>query len=181
MMEDLQRIWQKALRETEILRARISALFTFKPTDMPYIFLAPSSVNVGDTVVRKGKVIVYEASLILPRNFPIFEGFEFEQDYHVDADTVRTFLLVRGVSFPSFKYHHQTYNVDIHEGPLEKAIKHYMQELERKEDVHTGLITGPEDCWQFSVLIFVAAMVQRCAPDDIRRLLEELRRREGLS
>ncbi|GAH90198.1 unnamed protein product, partial [marine sediment metagenome] len=80
----------------------------------------------------------------------------------------------RGVSFPMLKYSNQTYAVNLFEGPLGKAIGHFSRQLERKEDVHSGLITGPEDSWQFSVLIYVGTLAIRSAPHDIERLLDYL-------
>ncbi len=174
---DLHDKWEKALKKTEILRLHASTLFTFKPTELPYIFLGESAVNIGDTVARKGKVLVHQPSIFLPPDFPQFEGFEFEEDYQADEDAVRTFLLVRGVSFPSLKYTNEISTIDIHENSLSKAIDHFSHQLEMKEDIYTALIVGPEDCWQFSVLIFVCAMVTKSAPGDLKKFLEDLRRR----
>jgi len=177
---NLEEKWQKAVEETEIVRYRISQLLTFKPTDLPYIFLAESKVNIGNTVIRKGKVLVHEASIILPPNFPQFEGFDIEESYHIDKDPFRSFLLVRGVTFPSFKYHNEIYSIDIYEGCLEKAVKHFQERLEKIEDVHSGLIVGPDDCWQFSILFFVLNIVSRSAPNDIKRLLKDFREKGNL-
>lgn len=177
---DLHDKWEKALKKTEILRLRASTLFTFKLTELPYIFLGESAVNIGDTVVRKGKVLVHEPSIFLPPNFPQFEGFEFEKDYQADEDAVRTFLLVRGVSFPSLKYTNEVSTIDVYENSLSKAINHFSHQLEMKEDIYTALIVGPEDCWQFSVLIFVCAMVTKSAPGDLKKFLEDLRKRRDL-
>ena len=164
--------WEKALGKTEVLRFHAGTLFTFKPTELPYLFLAESSVNVGDTVVRRGKILVHEPAIFLPPNFPQFEGFEFEKDYQVEEDAVRTFLLVRGVSFPSLKYRNEISTIDLYENSLSKAINHFSHQLEMKEDIYTALIVGPEDCWQFSVLIFVSAMVTKSAPDDLKKFFE---------
>jgi len=85
---------------------------------------------------------------------------------------------MRGISFPTLKYRNETYTVDIFEGNIEKAIAYFSDQLERKEDVHSGLIAGPEDTWQFSVLIYVAAMAIRSASSDIEQIIEELRKRK---
>ena len=69
--------WEKALKKTEIIRPRIQSMMTFSETSMPYILLSESSINMGDTVVRKGEVVVERPTLILPPNIPQFEGFEF--------------------------------------------------------------------------------------------------------
>jgi hypothetical protein len=70
--------------------------------------------------------------------------------------------------------------VDIYEGGLKKAIEQNLEKLQRQEDVLTGLITGSEECWQFSVLIFICTQVARSAQTDVKKLLEELKRRGRL-
>jgi len=171
----LQEKWERAIGETKILRPRLRGLLAFENTELPYTCLTKSVVNVGDTVVRKGKVVVHKPMIVLPRDLPQFEGFEFERDFdEVDEDEIGRFLLMRGVSFPMLKYSNQTYTVNLFEGPLGKAIGHFSRQLERKEDVHSGLITGPEDSWQFSVLIYVGTLAIRSAPHDIERLLDYL-------
>lgn len=170
---DITGRWEKALKKTEIIRSRIQPLNTFKTTQLSYIFLAESAVNIGDTQVRKGSVLVEKPSIIMPDNSPHFDGFEFDKDFRLTDDTVTNFLLVRGVRFPSYKYNNRTASLDLFEGSLSKAITHYKNRLQKKEDVYTGLLAGSEDCWQFSVIIFICTMVARAADIDIRRLLEE--------
>ena len=169
---DIEENWQKALKKTEIFRTRVRQLETFAHTEIPYMFLAESTLNVGDTVVRQGRILVEKPAIILPGNSPQFYGFEFEGDLNIDTNHVVDFLLIRGVRFPSLKYNNQISTVDIYEGSLKKAIEHYKDRLQRAEDVHTGLIAGPEDCWQFSVLIFVGTIVSKSAEVDIRRLFD---------
>jgi hypothetical protein len=176
----LQDSWEKALKNTEIIRARVQSLLTHSATNLSYIFLSESSINMGDTVVRKGEVVVDKPSLVLPYASPQFEGFDFEKDLHINENILMNFLLVRGVTFPSLSYNNKTYSVDIYEGGLKKAIQHNLEKLQRQEDVLTGLITGSEDCWQFSILIFVCTQVARSAETDVKKLLEELKRRGRL-
>lgn len=169
---DMQEAWQRAIKNTEIMRTRVRFLETFTHTELPYTFLAESVLNIGDTVVRKGKILVEKPTIILPGNPPQLQGFDFEDILSMDSNKVIDFLLIRGVRFPSLKYNNLTSSVDIYEGPLKKAIEHYKNQLQRIEDTTTGLVIGPEDCWQFSVLIFIATMVSRSAEEDIKRLLD---------
>ena len=74
---DIQELWERALKNTEIIRPRVQELHTFSSTQLPYVFLSESSINAGDTVVRKGEVLVEKPSLILPADSPQFEGFSF--------------------------------------------------------------------------------------------------------
>jgi hypothetical protein len=174
---DIMDMWEKALKNTEIIRSRCQPLLTFETTRLPYIFLAESSVNVGDSVVRKGKVLVERPSIVLPENLPFFEGFDFEKELDISEDTVTNFFLIRGIRFPSYKYNNHTSSLDVREGSLRNAIDYYLNQLQKREDVQTGLVVGPEECWQFSVIIFICTMVERSADRDLERLLEEFRRK----
>jgi hypothetical protein len=178
---DIQNSWEKALKNTEIIRSRVQGLSTFGDTNLPYIFLSESSLNLGDTVIRKGEILVKKPSLLLPSGSPQFEGFDFEEELHFNDNTLVNFLLVRGIVFPSLSYNNKTYSVDIFEGRLKKAIESHLDKLQSAEDVYTGLVTGPEDCWQFSVLIFICTQVAKSADSDVKKLLEELRRKGKLS
>ncbi len=175
---NIQQSWEKALKHTEIIRSRVSSLLTHKETLVPYLLLSESTINVGDTVVRKGEVLVERPKLILPPNIPQLEGFELEgEDEGTWEDqSVVNFLLLRGVTIPSLKYNNKTHSLDIFEGKLSKAIDHFNHQLQYAENVNMGLITGPEDCWQFSLLIFICSQIAKNAEIDIRRLLEEYKR-----
>lgn len=174
---DIDEIWYRALRETEIVRSRITNLLSLEATTLNYLFLAESTVNIGDTVVRKGNISIQKPLIFLPKYHPMFEGFDFKKDYNIDDDSVTTFLLMRGVQFPSLKYSHKTHSLDVFEGSLKEAIKEFQDQLERKEDIHTGLVIGPEDAWQFSLLIYAVSLVEKSAPEDVKTFLEHLRRK----
>jgi hypothetical protein len=176
---ELEKLWQKALKKTEIHRARLHNLYTFRPTDLPYVLLTESKVNPGDTVVRKGKIKVDKPLIVLPEYHPLFEGFDFAEDLKVDDDLVRAFLLLRGLNLPSLKYKNRTYSLDVYEDTLKKALGHYKNDLQRKEDTYLGLVVGPDDAWQFSLLIYVAAMVSKSAASDISKYLRRLKEEGG--
>lgn len=174
---DIESLWDKALQHTEVIRSRAQDLATFESTVLPYVFLAESSVNVGDTVVRKGQVLMERPLLIVPG--PQFEGFEFEKDYHVGESAITNFLLIRGVKFPSLRFRHELSELSLREGSLQQAIDHFVDHLKQAEDIQTGLVIGPEEAWQFSVLILVGSLVIRSAEGDLRRLLDAWRRKHG--
>jgi hypothetical protein len=167
--------WKKALKNTEIIRARIQGLHTGGQTQVPYILLSESAVNMGDTVVRKGEVVIEKPSLLIPPHNPQFEGFDFQEAVGLNENSMINFLLVRGVSIPSLRYDNRTNSLDIFEGRLSSAIDHFKNQLSQKENVKTGLIAGPEDVWQFSLLIFTCSQIARNAQADIRKLLEDYR------
>jgi len=171
-------MWEKALKNTEIIRARVKSLMTKIDTNVPYILLSESSVNIGDTIVRKGEVVIAKPALIMPPYSSFFSGFEFDEKENLGQDALINFLLVRGISLPSLKYDNKTNSLDIHEGALSSAVKYYKEELNMKEDVTSGLLVGPEDCWQLSLLIFICTQISRNAENDINKLLEDFHKRK---
>ena len=168
---DIQELWDNARKRTDILRMRLQDLPTFEAAVVPYTFLAESSLNAGDTVVRRGHVRIERPAIVLPNFSPQFEGFAFD-------DALTTFLLVRGIQFPSLRYRHELSTLDLFEASLPKAVKHFTQQLAAAEDTATGLVVGPEDAWQFSLVLLVGALVVRSAQGDLRRILEDYRRRQ---
>ena len=52
---DIDQLWEKAQRKTEIIRGRVKGLSTFHSTQVSYLFLAESSVNEGHTIIREGR------------------------------------------------------------------------------------------------------------------------------
>ena len=177
---DFEEMWGKALKDTEIIRARVKALSMMGDTSVPYVLLSESSINMGDTVVRKGEVTVRQPSLFIPPNNPQFQGFEFDsEEDEFDETSFINFLIVRGISIPSLRYDNKTSFLAVYEGRLSSAIKHYERTLQRQEDVRTGLLAGPEDCWQFCILIFICSQIIKNADQDIQRLLDEYHKKKN--
>jgi len=170
--------WERALRETDIIRTRITGLSTFSETHVPYILLSPSQINQGDTVVRTGEVLVHRPNLILPPHIPQLEGFAFEDD-SFNEDAMINFLMVRGVSLPSMKYDNKIFALNVFEGRMDDAISFYGNRLQREENTSSGLLSGPDDVWQLSLLIFICSQIAKNSSTDIRRLLEEYREKEN--
>ncbi len=172
--------WARALKETEIIRSRVLSLPTYDDSHVPYLFLSPSTLNEGDTVVRRGKILVQRPALMLPPNIPQLEGFDIQKNEGETDSSVMSFLLVRGITIPSLKYNNQTHSLDVFEGDVRQAVSYFANQMEREEDVATGLLLGHEDVWQFSVLIFVCSQIARNTEVDLKRLMDDFRRREGV-
>jgi len=172
---DIEQLWEKAKEKTEIIRGRIKSLSTFDVTKVPYIFLGESSVNEGNTVVRKGKVIIEKPMILLPEDLPQFEGFEFEEQMEIDQGALQMFFLMRGLRFPSLKYNNSVDALDLDELSLSKCIKKYKQKLEKEENVSAALVIGPEDCWQFSILIYMVSLAGKNIRTDFYNLIDKFR------
>lgn len=172
---DIERLWEKAQEKTEVVRGRIKTLPTFTNTRVPYWFLAESAVNEGHTVIRKGRVIIEKPMILLPEDLPQFEGFDLEDELNVDQGAMQMFFLMRGIRFPSLKYNNTVETLDLADASLAKTVTKHKKELEKEENVSTALILGPEDCWQFSIMLYMAALVGRCARTDIMNLMDRFR------
>lgn len=89
---DLDEKWEKTLEETKVIQFYRHLLSNSEVTTLPYIFLGESLVNPGDTVVRKGKVLVDHPFLVLPENTPQFSGFEFEKNLETSESSLPFFF-----------------------------------------------------------------------------------------
>lgn len=175
---DFEQKWETALKVTEIIRSRIQPLAASGATFLPYVFLCEMLADSRTTMVRKGKIEVGQPSLFLPPNTPQFEGFEMNAGLKSDVDSFMSFLLVRGVRFPSLKYNNIADDISVFDDRLSGAVKYHQDLLAREENLTTGLIVGRESCWQFSILIFAASQILKSADGDIRRLMDEYRRKQ---
>lgn len=172
---DLEEKWQKTLEETQIVRFYRYRLSNSEATTLPYIFLGASDINIGDTVVRKGKIVVDRPLILLPKNMPQFLGFDLDEDLQVDQDALRFFFMVRGIHFPSLKYKHEFSTIDVIEGSSKDNIVPFKSELEIKEDLSTGLIVGSADYWQLSILLYVTLVIGKSTPSDLGKFLDDMR------
>lgn len=169
---NLREKWDKAVNQTDVIRWRQTHLATFDKTILKYAFLGESLVNTGDTVQRYGRIVVHRPLLLLPENIPQFEGFDSLKDLGIDEDDLARFLLIRGVSFPSLKYQNETDSLDVVEKPINEATNRLLAKLDKEDNSDTGVLVGPEDCWQLSVIIYAGGLMNRSASRDIRRLLD---------
>ena len=176
---DIEQLWEKAQKKTEVVRGRVKGLSTFASTKVPYIFLAESVVNEGHIVIRKGKILIERPLILLPEDLPQFEGFDFEEDLDIEQGAIQMFFLMRGIRFPSLKYNNTVHSLDLEESSLARSVEKYKKQLERKENVNTALVLGPEDCWQFSILLYMASLAGRCAKNDIINLMDRSQENRG--
>jgi len=170
----LQNDFMRALGETRIIRQRQSTLLTLSETELSYVLLCESAMNVGDTVVRKGIVKVDKPKLLLLNNPTEFEGFEYEDE---SSENGAFISLARMASFPPGKYSNIGNKMEVFSGSIEKAIDHYERELDKEGDHHTGLCAGPVDIWAMSLFVYIGKMVAKSAHSD----LDDMMNREAFS
>lgn len=165
MSESIMEKIARVQRETKLVRTRQHDLFTFGATRLPYVFLAASSVNAGDMIVRRGEVTVGRPQIMTLRDMPQFEGFEFEDD------TV-PLLMSRGIQLPAMKYENCHASLQVEPGPMERALEKVVNLLDKESNNRTGVIVGPEDLWALSLVHYVGYMVVRSAPGNFGEYFE---------
>ncbi|MFH1837399.1 MAG: hypothetical protein ABH862_04740 [Candidatus Omnitrophota bacterium] len=173
---DIEQLWEKAQRKTEVVRGRVKGLLTFQSTEVPYLFMAESVLNEGHTIVRKGKVVIERPMILLPEDLPQFDGFDLEEELDIEQGTLQMFFLMRGIRLPSLKYNNATDKLDLEDRSLAQTVEKYKKKLEKEENVNTALILGPEDCWQFSLFIYMATLVGRCVRTDVMNIMDKFNR-----
>jgi hypothetical protein len=172
MRIDLEKKWSEALKKTKIIRTRYAKLNTFNKTILPYVLINKSIVNKGMTVIREGKVEVSPAMIHLPDGSPIFDGFNFFDTTEYHDETIKTFLLVRGIKLPSLKYSNDEIKLELSENTVDEVIKDYLELLSRKEDLETGIILGIPEVWQFSLLIYIISNISKSIQSDIKNIFD---------
>lgn len=167
-MDQFEQKLRLAQQQTEILRTRKSDLFTFGTTRLPYVFLAESLINQGDTIIRRGEINTEKPSLILGDNLPSFEGFSDDEADHKQM----SFVFGRGFQFPSLSYQNQSMQMEVVAKELHALSDEIQEELEQQRDSKTAVIQGPEDSWAFSLLIYAGEMTRRSAPGNIKDMMD---------
>jgi len=162
---EFQEVYQKAVATTKVVRHRQPNLFLASDTVLPFVLLHESEINVGDTVVRQGKVTVSAAHLVVPGREHEFEGFgeDFPERYLC--------ILGRMASMPLGKYALEC-SVDVFEGSIQKALDHFQRKME--DDEEGGLCVCEGDVWQLAVCLYVGKMVLRSAPSDFNDFMTRI-------
>ena len=168
MMEQFEQKLRLAQEQTKILRTRKSDLFTFGTTRLPYAFLAESLINQGDTVIRRGEINTTKPSLIMGEDLPTFEGFSDDDGDHKQM----SFVFGRGFQLPSLNFQNQSMELEVVSKELKALSDQIQNKLDREHDSKTAVISGPEDSWAFSLLIYAGEMTRRSAPGNIKDMMD---------
>jgi len=173
----IEELWNEALKKTEISRLPMKRLLTFGVSKFDYIFLAPSLVNEGDTVVRTGRMDIDQPMLVLPKHMPQFDGFSSDDGRGIKDAQLASFFYMRGLSLPALQYNNEQTTVDVFEGALAKAEKMYIEQIRNQENISTGIVIGANSSWQFSIILLACYMVDSHVDADVKALLEKIKRK----
>ena len=167
-MESFDNRWARASEQTRLHRTRKHDLYTFGATRLPYIFLAESAINTGDTVIRRGEISTDKPAIILGHgDAPQFEGFQDSNNDERDQ-----ILFARAFRFSGLNVQNQGMQMDIVARETAALCDELMEELDSNRDSRTAIIEGPEDLWGLSLIFYAAKMTSRSAPGNMRDIME---------
>ena len=159
--------FEEAWRKTKILRPVEKKLFTFGDTRLPYFLVAASLVNPGDTVVRKGIVVVDRPIIYAPSpGHPLFEGFGEK------GEQVAGLVIQRLMRLPPYKYKNEAARLYVASDPLDRVVARLNQKLDRDNDHLCVIIQTLADMWEVSLMRYVAERMIKSIPSNLRELRE---------
>ncbi len=159
---------QRALEESVVHRRRKQDLFTFGTTRLPYVFIANSSINTGCTLIRNGEINTDKPNIFIGNPQPSLEGFGEEEG----EDQAMALLMARRFRFPPLKVENRGAPIEVRETELERVVDDEMKRLDGNQDSKTAVISGPEDGWQFSLLLYAMQLTQQSAVGNLKDFLD---------
>jgi hypothetical protein len=166
--ESFEQRWARAQVDTKIHRSRKHDLYTFGSTALPYFFIAKSSINSGDSIVRRGEVKTEKPTLFFGgNNGSHFDGFSDNDEQNGDA-----MLFSRAFRFPNLNVANQGMSMEVVSRENHDLCDEMMHDLDLQRDSRTAVIEGPEDLWALSLLIYASQMTQRSAAGNVKDILD---------
>jgi len=170
--------FEECWRATEVIREYQRMLFTFGDMEVPYVLITEHSRFKDRAVITKGVVMLQRPQILLPSQYggPQFqEGFE-----HADAIPPEAAFLLRAMQLPYSKISNRPVADEYMEyGSLQSVLDKFDREMESREDTETGLIKGPPEGADVSLMRYSLGLAIKSAPGNVREFFEHLRRQRG--
>lgn len=165
-------------RSTEVIREYQRMLYTFGDMELPYVLVAEHDRLKDRAVVRKGLVLLRKPHVFVP---PYFGGPEFKEGFeHANTIPPEAAYLFRVMGLP---YSHITNRHIVEEsleyGSLKSVLEKFDREMEKQEDMETGLIRGIIEGADVSLMRYSVGLVIKSAPGNVAEFFEHMRRQRG--
>jgi hypothetical protein len=69
-------------------------------------------------------------------------------------------------------------SLDVFEGNVDEAIKHFGNQLQSQENTSAGLLVAPDDVWPFSLMIFICGQIAKNSSTDIKKIMDQWRNKK---
>lgn len=164
--------FQYALENTRVLVQPQNRLETFGTSLINYYLITEDMDKINLAHVHEGRIHAERPQLLSPSYFAklLVEGFGEKGSSFAD------YISQNSQQFAFLKYGFRLRKDDIrsyevHE-PLEAVADKVREEVRRKNDPLSGIVTGIEDGWEVCLLKFMIDYIQGSAPgniDDMRK------------
>lgn len=159
--------FQYALENTRVLLAPQQHLATFGTSLFNYYLVTEEMDATNLSRVREGKIHAERPQIISPQNIAklLLEGFgEQGQRYAEQVSAQSNQFAFLNYGFRVRKDDIRSY--DVHES-LEAVSGKLKDELTRKNEPLTGLLTGVDDGWEVCLLKFMVDLMVASAPGNL--------------
>ena len=156
-----------ALENTRVLLAPSKRLDTFGTSLFNYFLVTEEMDAVNLSRVREGHIHAERPQIITPQSMAklLLEGFGEKGERYADqiSQQASKFAFLK-YGFRVSKSDIRSY--DVHES-LERVSGKLKDELERKNEPLTALLTGVDDGWEVCLLKFMVDLIQSSAPGNL--------------
>jgi hypothetical protein len=158
-----------AAQNTEILRLPKQTLATFGMTNIGYYLVtrpvyAELAKDIGETVVREGRVIADKPRIVTPYYLSRLEGFS------PDARTYFEMLTnTQGPDVPGlfYSYRNEPKGLTIVSEGLDAVIARLNSEIDRLGDPLVTIIKGQDELWDVSLMKFIFEMTRNSIQENL--------------
>lgn len=170
--------FEECWKATEVIREYQRMLFTFGDMEVPYVLVTEHSLFKDRAVIRKGVVMLQRPQILLP---PYYAGLQFQEGFeHADALPPEAAFLLRAMQLPYSKISNRLIaNEYMEYGDLKSVLDKFERELESQDDTETGLIKGPPEGADISLMRYSLGLAVKSAPGNVKEFFEHLRRQRG--
>jgi hypothetical protein len=156
-----------ALENTRVLLAPTQRLATFGTSLFNYFLVTEEMDAVNLSRVREGHIHAERPQIITPQGMAklLLEGFGEKGERYAEqiSQQASRFAFLK-YGFRVSKSDIRSY--DVHES-LESVSGKLKDELERKNEPLTALLTGVDDGWEVCLLKFMVDLINSSAPDNL--------------
>jgi hypothetical protein len=156
-----------ALENTRVLLAPSQRLDTFGTSLVNYFLVTEEMDTVNLSRVREGHIHAERPQIVTPQNMAklLLEGFGDQGRRFADQinDQAAKFAFLK-YGFRMSKSEIRSY--DVHESVADVAGK-LKEELQRRDEPRTALLTGVDDGWEVCLLKFMVDLIGHSAPGNL--------------
>ena len=164
--------WIKAVEQTWVVRYPNQKLATFGITSLSYyVVTEPIYRDIqpekAEAVVRTGKVVAQEPSIVTPFYAMNLEGFSADAYRYLEHISQQ-----HGPNSPGilYQYRNEPEGTEIVSGDASEIARRIDRRLTREQENLSVVMVGVDQLWDVSLLKFIFELTSRSAPHNAREM-----------